>query len=59
MGWIIRIFFIIAAPIAALLVARDSLNFDVVQLFVAIILMIALIGLGAVWTTYRRRGDRT
>jgi hypothetical protein len=59
MAWIIRIFFIIAAPIAALLVARDSLNFDVVQLFVAIILMIALIGLGALWTTYRRRGDHS
>lgn len=55
MAWIIRIFFIIAAPIAALLVARDTLNFDIVQTFVAIILMTSLLGLGAIWTAYRPR----
>lgn len=58
MAWIIRLFLIIAAPIAALLVARDSLNFDIVQTFVAILLMIALLGFGAAWTDHRRRSHR-
>ena len=55
MAWIIRLFLIIAAPIAALLVARDSLNFDIVQTFVAMVLMTALLGLAAIWTSYRSR----
>jgi hypothetical protein len=58
MAWLIRIFFIIAAPIAALLVARDTLQFDIVQTFIAIILMTALVGLGAAWTAYRARSRR-
>ncbi|WP_407156150.1 hypothetical protein [Bradyrhizobium sp. STM 3557] len=58
MAWLVRLFSIIAAPIAALLVARDSLNFDIVQTFVAILLMIALLGFGAVCTTQRRRSHR-
>jgi len=53
--WIVRIFFILAAPIAALLVARDTLTFDIVQTFIAIILMTALAGIGAAWATYRPR----
>ncbi len=39
MGWILRIFFLIAAPIAAWLVARDAANFEVVQGFVVILLI--------------------
>ena len=59
MAWIIRIFLIIAAPIAALLVARDSLTFDIVQTFIAIILMTAMLGFGAVWTIDRSRRGRS
>jgi hypothetical protein len=59
MAWIVRIFFILATPIAALLVGKDSLNFDIVQLFVAIILMIALIGVGAAWSAYRPGSGRS
>jgi hypothetical protein len=33
LGWIVRILFILAAPIAALLVSRDALNFGLVQNF--------------------------
>jgi disulfide bond formation protein DsbB len=58
MAWLIRIFFIIAAPIAALLVARDTLQFDIVQTFVAIILMTALVGIGAAWSGYHPRSRR-
>lgn len=55
MGWILRILLLIAAPIAAMLVARDTLNFEIVQTFVAIILIIAFIGLGVAWSA---RGPR-
>jgi len=53
LGWIVRILFVAAAPIAGLLVARDSLNFGVMQGFVAIILIVACIGLAAAWTRPR------
>ena len=55
LGWIVRILFVAAAPIAALFVARDSLNFGVMQGFVAIILVAACIGLDAAWTLRRPR----
>jgi len=55
LGWIIRILFILAAPIAALLVSRDALNFGLVQTLVAIALIVALVGLAAAWTS---RGPR-
>jgi hypothetical protein len=53
--WIVRILFILAAPIAALLVSRDALNFGLVQTFVAMILIVAFVGLTAAWTS---RGPR-
>lgn len=56
--WIVRILLILAAPIAALLVARDTLQFGLVQTFVAMILLIVVLGLVAVWTT-RGRGTRS
>jgi hypothetical protein len=40
LGWIVRILFILAAPIAALLVSRDELNFGLVQIFVAMFLSV-------------------
>jgi hypothetical protein len=55
MAWLIRIFFIMAAPIAALLVERETLTFDIVQTFIAIILMTALVGVGAVWAAHHPR----
>jgi hypothetical protein len=58
LGWIVRIFFILAAPIAALLVSRDALNFGLIQTLVAMILMVALVGLAAAWTARRSRAGR-
>jgi hypothetical protein len=45
----------LAAPIAALLVSRDTLNFGLVQTFVAMILVVAFLGLLAAWTARGRR----
>ena len=55
LGWIVRILFILAAPIAALLVSRDELNFGLVQTFVAMFLLIGFVGLAAAWSA---RGPR-
>lgn len=57
LGWIIRILFMLAAPIAALLVSRDALNFGLAQTFVAILLLVGLLGLAAAWSA-RRSGAR-
>jgi len=56
MAWIVRILFVLAAPIAALLVSRDALNFSVIQTVVAIILVTGFVGLAAILTG---RGPRT
>jgi hypothetical protein len=58
LGWIVRILFMLAAPIAALLVSRDALNFGLVQTFVAMILIVAFVGLAAAWTLRAPRADR-
>ena len=55
LSWIVRILFSPAAPIAALLVSRDSLNFELIQTMVAIILIVAFVGLAGAWTA---RGPR-
>jgi hypothetical protein len=55
LSWIVRILFIMAAPIAALLVSRDALNFGLVQTMVAIILIVAFVGLAAAWTARNPR----
>jgi hypothetical protein len=56
LGWIVRIFFILAAPIAALIVSREALNFGLVQTFVAMILMVIFVGIAAFWTGRPRAG---
>jgi len=47
LGWIVRILFILAAPIAALMVSRDALNFGLIQTVVAMILVTGIVGLAA------------
>ena len=55
LSWIVRILLMMAAPIAALLVSRDALNFGLIQTMVAILLIVAFVALGAVWAA---RGPR-
>jgi hypothetical protein len=45
LGWIVRILFV--------LVSRDALNFGLVQTLVAIVLIVAFVGLAAAWTARR------
>ncbi|WP_298365140.1 hypothetical protein [uncultured Bradyrhizobium sp.] len=54
MSLILRVFFILAGSIAALFVARDSLNFDIMQMFVAILFVIGLLLAGSLWSLWRQ-----
>jgi len=55
LGWIGRIPFVIAAPVTAPFVARDALNFGLIQTFVALLLVTGLAGLGAAYSGRSRR----
>jgi hypothetical protein len=59
LAWIVRLILIMAAPIAALVVSRDSLHFDVAQTFVAILLVVGLMLLVALRANRRRPGERS
>lgn len=50
LGWLVRILFAVAAPITALFVARDALNFGLIQTVVTMLLVTALVWLIAAYT---------
>lgn len=54
LSWIVRLFFVLAAPTAALFVSRDALNFDLLQTMVAIILIVVIVAVVAFSPTRRR-----
>ncbi len=54
LGWFVRILF----AIAALFVARDALNFGLIQTVVTMLLVTALVGLVAAFTGRDRRAPR-
>lgn len=49
MSLILRLLMFLAAPIAALFVARDSLNFGIVQTMIMMLLVIAILCAVAIW----------
>jgi hypothetical protein len=53
MAWITRLLLFIAAPIAALFVSRDALNFGIVETLVATILVALLVTAAALWNARR------
>ena len=54
MGLIARLLLLLAAPIAALFVARDALKFDIVQMVVAIGLLTVCVAAVAFWPQRRK-----
>ncbi|MDE5459399.1 MULTISPECIES: hypothetical protein [unclassified Bradyrhizobium] len=54
MSLILRILFVFAGAVTALFVARDALNFTIIQTFVAILLMTAVVALGSLWSLRRK-----
>ena len=55
MSLILRIFLVLAGFITALFVARDSLKFDILQMFVAILLVTGVLLVGSLWSLWRRQ----
>ena len=55
LGWIVRILFAIAAPITALFVSREALNFGLIQTIVTMLLVTSLVGLMAAYSGRNRR----
>ena len=54
MSAVFRILFIVAGAITALFVARDALNFTIIQTFVAVLLVTAIVGAGSLWSLRRK-----
>lgn len=54
MSLIFRILLVAAGAITALFVARDALNFTIIQTFVAILLVTAVLGAGTLWSLRRK-----
>jgi hypothetical protein len=54
MSAIFRIFFIVAGAITALFVARDALNFTIIQTFVAVLLVTATLLAGSLLSLRRK-----
>lgn len=54
LAWIIRCFLLLAAPIAALFVSRDALNFGVIEMLVAIVLMVGVVLAASAWSLRRK-----
>ena len=53
MALFVRILISIAAPVTALFVAKDSLNFGIVQMIFAVLLIAVAVLLGALWQNRR------
>jgi hypothetical protein len=49
MALILRLLMFIAAPLAALFVARDSLNFEIAQTMIMMLILIAVLCGVAIW----------
>lgn len=54
MSIILRILFVLAGAITALFVTRDALNFTIIQTFVAVLLVTAVVGAGTLWSVRRK-----
>jgi len=54
MAWFFRLFSVVAAAITSLFVARDALNFGIIQTFLMITL---IIGVAAVAISWRARHE--
>jgi hypothetical protein len=54
MSLIFRLLFVLAGAVTALFVARDALNFTIIQTFVAILLVTAVLLAGSLWSLRRK-----
>jgi hypothetical protein len=54
LAWIVRCLLFLAAPIAALFVSRDALNFGIFEMLVATILIAGFAIAAATWSLWRK-----
>lgn len=54
MSLLVRLLLFLAAPITALFVARDTLNFDIIQTMVATVIATLIIAIFAFWPYIRK-----
>ncbi|MGY8709276.1 hypothetical protein RAD16_26335 [Bradyrhizobium sp. 18BD] len=54
MSLILRLLFVLAGAVTALFVARDALNFSIIQTFVAVLLMTAVVLAAGLWSARRK-----
>ncbi|MFA7305435.1 MAG: hypothetical protein WC026_02040 [Hyphomicrobium sp.] len=55
---LVRPIMFLSALIAAVFVARDAPNFTIIQMVVGLLLIVALVGIGACWETIAARFRR-
>lgn len=53
LGWAIRLLFVVAGFIASFFVARDALNFSMVQVMIVVLLFTTLVGILTFWPAIR------
>jgi hypothetical protein len=53
MPLILRVLMFVAAPIAGLFVARDTLNFTILETMIAILLIIVVLIVVAIWPRFK------
>ncbi|WP_058535206.1 hypothetical protein [Legionella saoudiensis] len=51
--WIIKLLLVISGSVASWFVARDALNFAIVQMVIAVLLFTVVIFIAAFWSTIR------
>ena len=50
--WMTRLIMVVAGVIAGWFVARDAVNFNIVQMVVGVFLITALVALAVLWETF-------
>jgi hypothetical protein len=55
LAWIFRGVLFVAALVTGLFVSRDALNFGIIEMLVAIMLMVCAVMAAAAWTLWRTK----
>lgn len=53
-GWIVQILLIIAGVITSFFIARDALNFEIIQMVVAVLLFTIIVFIIAFWSNIKK-----
>lgn len=53
LDWIVRLLLVVSGSLASWFVARDALNFAVVQMVIAVLLFTLVIFIAAFWSTLK------